>query len=133
MFADDLERLDTAARSAVVLRWRRLRAYREFRDQSEPLECIAHSEPPPHQWPTVNAPVYTEVCAICNRMFPTQSAYRMHLNWHRRGAQPATPSCVVVAPAKQLPVATAAAAQPCQASHPVITAGRPRHDTATLP
>jgi len=132
MFADDLERLDTAARSAVVLRWSRLRAYREFRDQSEPLECIAHSEPPPHQWPTVNAPVYTEVCAICNRMFPAQSAYRMHLNWHRRVAPLAT-GRLVDAPAKLMPVATAAAAQLCQASGPVVAAGRRRHDMAILP
>ena len=100
MFADDLERLDTAARSAVLLRWHRLRAYREFRDQSEPLECIAHSEPPPHHWPTVNPPVDTEVCAICNRMFPSPSAYRMHLKWHRRAAPPATTGSLVDATAK---------------------------------
>jgi hypothetical protein len=46
VFWDELERIDRNLNSGSVLCQRRLRAYYEFRDRSEPVEKVAHTSGP---------------------------------------------------------------------------------------
>ena len=46
MFWDELERIDRNLNSGSILCQRKLRAYYEFRDRSEPVEKVAHTRGP---------------------------------------------------------------------------------------
>jgi hypothetical protein len=130
MFMDELERIDRCTNSAAILEQHRLRAYYEFRDQSEPVERVAHSGPPDQRWPNPHWPVNTEVCSICGEAFPSWMQYRIHFKKHRTAPPASEPAKLVVPPSPPAPIPIAAAT--CQPA-PEIAAASPQARLAPQP
>ena len=135
MFMDELERIDRCSNSAAILEQHRLRAYYEFRDQSEPVERVAHSGPPYQRWPEPHWPVNTEVCPICGEAFPSWMQCRIHFKQHRKAPPAPEPEKLAAPPSPPTPVPMAAttctpapeivvaSSQPRVAPTPVLIAG----------
>ena len=121
MFMDELEHLDKLLNTTAILRTRRLSAYYEFRDQSEPEEQIVHTGPPSRERRAAGWPAEKDICSACGETFSESREYSRHVAEHGsdRGA-----GAAVRAPALAPPlVAGVAPPQPIPSSHPILVAG----------